>query len=157
LTYLHFFPPHEPYRPTRAFYRHFNDGWRPPRKPNHPLASEKASYMTTRNGRQFYDEYLASWDAETGRLFDYLRDSGLLERSYVIITSDHGEIFERGEMGHFTPLMYDPVMHSPLIISTPPPRGWGCRWTQGYLHPDKRRGPFANTRPFDGQLNSKLG
>lgn len=119
LAYLHFFPPHEPYRPTEKFYQHFSDGWRPPRKPDHPLAQEKASYQTARNSRQFYDEYLASWDAEVGRLFDYLRDSGLLERSHVIITSDHGEIFERGELGHFTPLMYDPVMHSPLIISTP--------------------------------------
>jgi arylsulfatase A-like enzyme len=119
LTYLHFFPPHEPYRPTQPFYQHFNDGWRPPKKPEHPLAQEKASYVASRNSRQFYDEYLASWDAETGRLFDYLKDSGLLERSYVIITSDHGEIFERGELGHFTPLMYDPIMHSPLIISTP--------------------------------------
>lgn len=119
LTYLHFFPPHEPYRPTREFYQKFSDGWRPPRKPDHPLAQEKAEYVILRNSRQFYDEYLASWDAEVGRLYDYLRDSGLLERSYVIITSDHGEIFERGELGHFTPLMYDPVMHSPLIVSRP--------------------------------------
>jgi arylsulfatase A-like enzyme len=119
LTYLHFFPPHEPYRPTQAFYDHFKDGWRPPRKPDHPLAVEKASYPESRSSRQFYDEYLASWDAEVGRLFDYLKDSGLLERSYVIVTSDHGEMFERSELGHFTPLMYDPVMHVPLIISTP--------------------------------------
>ena len=119
LTYLHFFPPHDPNRPTPAFYQYFKDGWRPPQKPIHPLAGGKASYETSIFYRQFYDEYLASWDAETGRLFDYLKDSGLLERSYVIVTSDHGEMFERGEVGHFTPLIYDPVVHSPLIISTP--------------------------------------
>ncbi|MGC1379313.1 MAG: sulfatase-like hydrolase/transferase, partial [Anaerolineales bacterium] len=107
------------YRPTPAFYQYFKDGWRPPQKPIHPLAGGKASYETSIFYRQFYDEYLASWDAETGRLFDYLKDSGLLERSYVIVTSDHGEMFERGEVGHFTPLIYDPVVHSPLIISTP--------------------------------------
>ena len=28
-------------------------------------------------------------------------------------------MFERGEAGHFTPLIYDPIMHSPLIISAP--------------------------------------
>jgi arylsulfatase A-like enzyme len=119
LAYLHFFPPHEPYRPTQEYFQKFSDGWRPPRKPDHPLAEEKVSYAKLRNGRQFYDEYLVSWDAEVGRLFAYLQSSGLLDTSYVIVTSDHGEIFERGEMGHFTPLMYNPIMNTPLIISQP--------------------------------------
>jgi hypothetical protein len=119
LAYLHFFPPHAPYHSTRAFYQYFNDGRRSPNKPIHPLAYGKVTYEANLYGRQVYDEYLANWDAEVGRLFDYLKDSGLLERSYVIVTSDHGEMFERGEVGHFTPLIYDPVMHSPLVISAP--------------------------------------
>jgi len=71
------------------------------------------------SSREKYDEYLASWDDEVGRLFDYLEDSGMLDRSIVIITSDHGEMFERGVSGHTTPLIYNPLVRVPLIISMP--------------------------------------
>jgi arylsulfatase A-like enzyme len=66
-----------------------------------------------------YDQYLASWDFEVSRLFDYLISSGLLDNSYVFVTSDHGELFERGEIGHWTPLIYDPLIHVPLLVSSP--------------------------------------
>ena len=37
----------------------------------------------------------------------------------VIFTADHGELFERGVVGHYCPLIYDPLAHIPLIISPP--------------------------------------
>jgi arylsulfatase A-like enzyme len=43
----------------------------------------------------------------------------MLQNSYVIVTSDHGELFERGEWGHASALMYAPVTHIPLLISAP--------------------------------------
>jgi choline-sulfatase/uncharacterized sulfatase len=52
-------------------------------------------------------------------LFQYLKDSGLTQNSYIILTSDHGEFFERGEIGHWTSLIYDPVIHVPLMILSP--------------------------------------
>jgi arylsulfatase A-like enzyme len=69
--------------------------------------------------RRFYDEFIASWDEETSRLFQYLKDSGLTENSYIIVTADHGEIFERGDLGHVTKMIYDPLVHVPLLISSP--------------------------------------
>jgi len=41
-----------------------------------------------------------------------------------MVTGDHGQLFERGVHGHTTALMYDPVLHVPLLISTP---GQGSR------------------------------
>jgi arylsulfatase A-like enzyme len=41
----------------------------------------------------------------------------------VIVTSDHGELFERGEVGHWTRLMYESIMHVPLLISKPGQKG----------------------------------
>ena len=96
------------------------DGWEAPEKPVHPLIGTGG--MTPgaqQNQRRLYDQYLSSWDAEVGRLLDYLRTSGILESSYVIITSDHGELFERGVVGHSCPLIYDPLVHVPLLISRP--------------------------------------
>lgn len=117
-AYLHLFPPHDPYAFQRKFATTFRDGWVPPEKPIHELSEQKPAALLNR-WNQYYDEYLANWDAELGRLFDFLHSSGLFDTSYIVITSDHGEIFERGQTGHFTKLIYDPLIHIPLIISKP--------------------------------------
>ena len=118
-SYIHLFPPHAPYAPLRQFYGKFwNDNYFPPSKPQHKLSDgqdERKVYI----GRLSYDEYVATLDYEFGRFLDALDTAGVLDNSYLIVTSDHGEIFERGDKGHDTPLLYDPVIHSPLIISAP--------------------------------------
>jgi arylsulfatase A-like enzyme len=118
-SYIHLFPPHAPYAPLRQFYGMFrNDGYFPPSKPQHKLSDgqdERKVYIA----RLSYDEYLATVDYEFGRFLDALDASGVLDNSYLIISSDHGELFERGDKGHDTPLLYDPVVHSPLLISAP--------------------------------------
>jgi arylsulfatase A-like enzyme len=119
LVYFHFYPPHEPYTPTREFFNSFADGWRPTVKPVHELSDKKFAAETLHRERQYYDEFIATWDQEAARLFQYLSASGLMDNSYVILTSDHGEMFERGELGHWTPLLYDPVVHVPLIVWAP--------------------------------------
>ncbi len=119
MAYLHFWAPHEPFTPTSDFYGSFADGWKAPEKPIHELTEKKIPYEKLHLQHQYYDEYIANWDAEVGRLFDYLKESGLMENSYIVITADHGELFERGELGHKTRLLYDGVVHVPLIILSP--------------------------------------
>jgi arylsulfatase A-like enzyme len=118
-AYLHFWPPHDAYAPEKKFSGMFARGWQPPAKPIHRLSWDQYPFEKLKTAGQAYDEYIASWDTELGRLFEYLRTSGLLERSYIIITSDHGELNERGDLGHFTPLIFNPLIHVPLIISSP--------------------------------------
>lgn len=118
-VYLHFYPPHGLYHPTAQFANAFNDGWSPVGKPVHPIAYEKNSNDFLSDARRLYDQYMASWDAQVSRLFDFLSSSGLLDRSYVVLTSDHGELFERGDVGHWTRMIFDPLMHIPLIIKSP--------------------------------------
>ena len=118
LAYLHTWSPHDPYRPTRDFDQLFADGWRPKPKPEHDLGTHIApKHMNER--RQNYDEYIANLDFEFGRLLDVLQAKGILDQSYVVVTSDHGDMFERGVEGHLTPLLYDPVVRVPLLISSP--------------------------------------
>jgi uncharacterized sulfatase len=45
--------------------------------------------------------------------------NGVLDTTYVIFTSDHGELFERGVWGHITPVLFEPVIRIPLVISKP--------------------------------------
>ena len=122
-AYIHFYPPHEPYAPTSEFIKAFNDGLQQPSKPLHPLAYKKSSAPNLANQRQTYDQYLASWDDAVQELFSFLKNSGLRESSYIFVTSDHGEMFERGELGHFTPLIFDPLIHIPLVVSQPGQKG----------------------------------
>ncbi len=119
MAYFHFWAPHEPFTPTSDFHGSFADGWKAPEKPIHELTEKKVPYEKLHLQRQYYDEYIANWDDEVGRLFDYLKESGLTENSYIVITADHGEFFERGELGHKTRLLYDAVVHVPLIILSP--------------------------------------
>ena len=118
LAYYHLWAPHSPYRPTSQFENLFLDTWRPSPKPESPLGPHVAiGQLNTRRRR--YDEYIANVDNEFGRLLDVMEENGILDDNFVVVTSDHGEMFERGVDGHLTPLLYDPVIHAPLIISTP--------------------------------------
>jgi arylsulfatase A-like enzyme len=118
LAYFHLLPPHEPYLARKDFIDRFDDGWVPTPKPK-SFASEGHSEAFLNHNRQEYDEYLAYTDAEFGRLYDYMLNTGVLDNTYVILTSDHGELFERGIRGHVTPVLYQPVINVPLIISKP--------------------------------------
>ncbi|MFN2174889.1 MAG: sulfatase, partial [Anaerolineales bacterium] len=117
LAYIHLLPPHSPYRPNVDFHKMFNDKWAPPPTDRHPLGDgPKTDYH---GKRQTYDEFIANLDNEVGRLLEYFEYSGLLENSYFILTSDHGELFEHGHRGHSTPLLFQPLLNIPLIMNTP--------------------------------------
>lgn len=118
LAYFHLLPPHEPYRPHRDFIDLFDDDWSPQPKPESPF-SDNVSGRQLRQQRRHYDEFLAYSDAQFGRLLDYLQQSGRLDDTIVIFTSDHGQLFERGIHGHVTETLYDPLIHVPLLISQP--------------------------------------
>ncbi len=118
LGYFHLFSPHTPYCPRKQFTGIFPE-IRLPYQKRHPLAAHHADAKTIRYLRDRYDEFIADLDHEFGLLVDALEREGVLETSYLFVTSDHGEMFERGEWGHGSPLLYDPVIHIPLVVSAP--------------------------------------
>lgn len=117
-AYIHIFSPHSPYRARRDFIGIFDDGWMHIQKPEH-VFTEGETYETIEKNRVWYDEYIANVDFEFGRLLDHLEETGVLENSYLAVTSDHGELLERGVKGHVTPLLYEPLVRVPLLISAP--------------------------------------
>ena len=118
-SYIHAFPPHDPYHPRAEFIGMFGgDGWSSPKKPIHSL-SEGINREVSTILRTEYDEFIAYTDAELGRLIANLEQSGSLEDSWLVITSDHGEMFERGFKMHNQPSLYEPVVKIPLLISAP--------------------------------------
>jgi arylsulfatase A-like enzyme len=118
LGYFHILPPHDPYNPRKDFVGIFKDDWKPIVKPP-SIFSQGYSDDFLNSNRLKYDEYLAYADSEFGRLYDSLVQAGTLENTIVLVTSDHGELFERGIMGHQTPTLYEPLIHIPLMIAYP--------------------------------------
>ena len=116
--YFHVLPPHNPYNPSKEFIGLFNDKWRPPEKPEHFFTENNNQNKLNRMRRQ-YDEYIAYADAQFGLLYDFMDKTGILNDTYLIITSDHGEMFERGIIGHVNATLYEPIIHIPLLISSP--------------------------------------
>jgi arylsulfatase A-like enzyme len=116
LTYFHLLPPHDPYGTRKEFVNRFaHDNFKTPDKTEHFMTDGK-TYKQHRADRRQYDEYILYVDAEIGRLFSILEANGSLENTCVIITSDHGEMFERGIWFHLKPCMYQPLVNIPLLI-----------------------------------------
>jgi len=91
--WVHVFDPHDPYTPPEPFKTEY---------PQDPYSGE-----------------VAFVDAQLGILFDFLKKSSQLEKTIVIITSDHGEAFgEKGEWTHGF-FAYNNTIHIPLFLFYP--------------------------------------
>jgi arylsulfatase A-like enzyme len=67
-----------------------------------------------------YDDCIADLDEQLGKLLDRLKRRGVLDRTWLIIASDHGESFgeHTGVFCHGTSL-YQTELHVPLLIIPP--------------------------------------
>lgn len=118
MAYFHYFPPHGPYRTSHEFIDVFKDDlYKPIEKPL-DIFGKNVGRQLAKN-RQEYDEFILYCDREFSRLYDQLERSGVLENTWLILTSDHGEMHERGIGGHMTDALYQPVVRIPLMIFEP--------------------------------------
>lgn len=117
--YFHLLPPHAPYNTRLEYYKSLrNDGYKPVKKPEH-VFTQGESGKELRANRNAYDEYLLYVDSEFKRLYDMLEANGQLDNTWIILTSDHGEMFERGIKAHGVYALFEPLMHVPLMIFPP--------------------------------------
>ena len=76
-----------------------------------------------------YDGAIAHLDSQTDELLSGLEDRGLLERTLVIITADHGEEFEEHRVFEHGYSLYRPGVQVPLLIRLPGAASGGLRVT----------------------------
>jgi len=69
--------------------------------------------------RLHYDENILYGDEAFGKYIRILKQSGRLDDSIVIVSADHGESFSHGFQGHGGALLYQPLVHIPLLIHLP--------------------------------------
>ncbi len=99
--WVHLYDAHAPYRPPAGF-----DGGDP------------------------YDGELAYLDSQLARLFEFLQQRGLRERTIVVVTADHGEsLGEHAESTHGL-LLYRSTLRVPLIVAGPGSGRRGATVTQ---------------------------
>jgi arylsulfatase A-like enzyme len=121
--FVHLWDPHYDYDPPAPYDTLFD--------PDYEGALDASSYElnpTIHSGigerdkqhlRALYDGEVRWTDAQLGRLFDALRESGALDHTLVAIVSDHGEeFFEHGRKGHDKTLFEESV-RVPWILRLP--------------------------------------
>ena len=87
--------------------------------PYDPPAPWRTQFAAEPTELDRYDAGIAYMDEKLGAMFDSLRTRGVLDRTLVVISSDHGEGFgEHGLHGHGNSL-YRTELHVPLIVRYP--------------------------------------
>jgi arylsulfatase len=130
--YLHYMDPHATYQPPPEHERAFSGG---PYDGPEFIASGKVqpiAEMLYKNGPpleyddrdiqhlvDLYDDEILYFDTMLRALVAQLRESGQLDRSLLILTSDHGEEFlEHGHIEHCRGV-WNTLTHVPLLIRYP--------------------------------------
>ncbi|MEJ6002181.1 sulfatase-like hydrolase/transferase [Paucibacter soli] len=119
--WVHTMPPHDPYLPPASTkYRLLPPGqldrWADQRIAGPYLDTDQPSVD---KHRLRYQESIMGADQALGEFLDQLALEGRLDRALVIITSDHGESFEKRLLGHGTSAMHNALLHVPLLIKLP--------------------------------------
>jgi arylsulfatase A-like enzyme len=127
-VFLNYFDAHSPYLPPEG--TPFRFGLRPRTEADFILLAQLWTMIDQLRlapryrllARDSYDNCLAYLDERLGELFDEFQRRGVLDRTWVIITSDHGE--ELGEHGLFDhgESLYRPEIRVPLLMVGPGPR-----------------------------------
>ena len=92
-AWVHIWDPHTPYSPPEPFQTRFKND----------LYSGEVAYV----------------DSELGKMFDYLAEQNMIEKTLIILTGDHGEsLEEHGELTHGY-FAYNSTLWVPLIMAGP--------------------------------------
>lgn len=124
--WLHWFNPHKPYDPPPPM----RDMYDP--DPSSPVKADVETLEKLWKGdidldaaeiariRDLYAGEVAFTDLQIGIVIDKLEDLGVLDRTLVVYTADHGEVLYEHDryFGHDI-MLYDAALHVPLVVRAP--------------------------------------
>jgi len=141
--YLHFMDTHDPYQYRRKYVEEFSKS--PSLGDDRPLGEDEREgigYLGAANPfkdpgrgkrlgdwRALYASGVRLFDDHVGPFLRWLRDSGRLDRTVLVFTSDHGEdLLEHGRWRHgYSPTLFQHSIRIPLAIRLPGAKGGGRR------------------------------
>ena len=131
LLWLDCFDPHEPWDPPPPYNRMYTD-------PNYggkdiiqPIPGKVEGYLTPEELNhiaRLYAGKVTLCDHWVGQFLDKVKELGMYDNTLIIYTTDHGEPFgDHGIIRKAEPLLYEELVHIPLIIRHPEGMGAGKR------------------------------
>jgi arylsulfatase A-like enzyme len=105
-AWIHLLPPHSPYLPPEPYLGMFDSA----------ESSNKKRWRDWNFKRAKYDEFIRYCDKQFEEFIGRLAIKDKLTNTAIILSSDHGESFEHGSLGHANSDLYEQVTHIPLII-----------------------------------------
>ena len=126
-AFLNYFDAHEPWHPRPPVAGRYSQGL-PPRRLDQlrfwrvegGIANWPALTAAEVDAeRAAYEETITELDAEIGAVVRELKRRGVLERTLVVVTSDHGEQFGEHELHSHGNSVYSRSIHVPLVIAWP--------------------------------------
>jgi arylsulfatase A-like enzyme len=124
-AFLNYFDAHYPYELSATGIHRFgvmpeDDAESKPIEDWLPLIPRGLSEQQVAEIRDAYDNCVADLDEQLGRLFDELGHRAVLDRTWVIITGDHGESFgEHDRVFLHGASLYQTELHVPLVVIPP--------------------------------------
>jgi arylsulfatase len=124
--FVSFVGPHDPFDPPTEYADRYRDSVMPPAvhdelegKPNWVRRRQiAASAEDTALSRQQYCGAIELIDDQVGLILNAIEARGVLDNTYIVFTSDHGEML--GDHGLYTKsVAYEPSLHVPLIVAGP--------------------------------------
>ena len=109
LIYLHVVYPHRPYLPPEPYRGMFGDD-----------SYEEYEETFRDNLVNAYDAEIRRTDDLTARIHAALEGRDLLDRTWVLLTSDHGEGFWEHGFDEHGQVFYDEMIRVPMILLPPP-------------------------------------
>ncbi len=129
--YLHYMDPHDPYAPPashrRRFARQYDGHDFIAAGDINPIAKMlfadgpeiELTDADVRHLVDLYDDEILYFDTQLAELLQILEDRGLLQRTLLVVTSDHGEeFFEHDQVGHCRGV-WDTLTRVPLLLRVP--------------------------------------
>lgn len=132
--FLHFWDAHIPYVPPQPYKHRYTSASslrgdpliaeRLRSRPTYPLFAQNLyNHLDLIPNVEYiadlYDAEVAYLDYEIGRLFDYLRQVGVLDKTMIVLFGDHGENMTEHDAWFDHAGLYDSVVHVPLLIWAP--------------------------------------
>jgi len=130
--FVHYWDTHAPYDPPKHYFGEFiEDDYGNDQSVEETLSQfrPKKSFLVRkriRRGVKSIKEVLARYDGaikyvdhEIGRLTETLENSGILDKTLIVLTSDHGESLTEHGICFSHHGLYDVTIHVPLILANP--------------------------------------
>ncbi|KAA3605780.1 MAG: DUF229 domain-containing protein [Planctomycetota bacterium] len=126
--YIQYIDPHYPYSPPvdllqdspedpAELVQRFKVPHNPPPYPIGQWPDQEEGLVDSFS--RLYDSEIAFVDREFGRLLTKMESQGLLENTYIVVTSDHGEEFQDHTQMLHGQSLFDELVRVPLIIHGP--------------------------------------